>query len=269
MSIIFSFLFIFSQAWGGIISTAPAITEIISELGKEKELLGVSTYCKFPLTVESLPKVGTPFTPNYELIIKLKPDLVITQSLEEGRFEKRLKTLGIKTLGLKLTTYGDILNAIKVLQKTLSVPKENLSEKIIKRRKKLEALKKNGTYALAIGSQRRGDYTASFTLAGNDTFLAEIVNFTGLKNIVPDFKGYQSLPLESLVKINPDYMIFMVQNDSTEIVRVEESFKKILKDKFKTKFILFDEPFALIPSSRIRLTMEELETKLALKDEGY
>lgn len=259
------FLFL-SQAKGGVISTAPAITEIISELGKESELLGVSTYCTYPKTVKSLPKVGTPFTPNYEMIVKLKPEIVITQSLEEGRFEKRLKTLGIKTVGVKLTTYADILEAIGVLKKKLSVSEEILTTEILKQEERLKSHKRKGSYALAIGSQQRGDYSASFTLAGNDTFLAEIVNFTGLKNVVPNFKGYQSLSLESLVKKNPDYMIFMVQNNLAEFSRVEKSFRKLLKNKFKTTFILFDEPFSLIPSGRIRMTMSALDKKLKEKD---
>ena len=42
-----------------IVSTSPSITETLFALGLGSRVVGVSTYCRYPPEVTTLPKVGT------------------------------------------------------------------------------------------------------------------------------------------------------------------------------------------------------------------
>src|ERR1700720_1534857 len=42
-----------------IVSTSPSITETLFAMGLGDRVVGVSTYCRYPAIVKTLPKVGT------------------------------------------------------------------------------------------------------------------------------------------------------------------------------------------------------------------
>lgn len=63
-----------------IVSLTPAVTKIIEQLGFSKRIVGISSYCKVPSGIDKPVVVGSPAKPDIEAIIKLKPDIVITQS---------------------------------------------------------------------------------------------------------------------------------------------------------------------------------------------
>ena len=63
-----------------IVSTSPSITETLFALGLGDRVVGVSTYCRFPAEVATLPKVGTFLKPDAEMIARLKPDLVFVHA---------------------------------------------------------------------------------------------------------------------------------------------------------------------------------------------
>ena len=54
-----------------IVSTSPSITETLFALGLGDRVVGVSTFCRFPAEVATLPKVGTFLKPDAELIARL------------------------------------------------------------------------------------------------------------------------------------------------------------------------------------------------------
>ena len=266
-----AFLIFFTfENFAGIISTTPAITEIIYELGGVDKVVGVSDYCTYPDIVKKLPKVGTAITPNYEMILKLRPKFVLTQSMQDGRFENRLKKMGISTVGIRINKYQDILEAIRVIKEKLELKENKIVETILERQKTLESHKRKGTYALSVNTQVKGGYATALLLAGDDTFLAEIVNFTGLKNIASDFKGYGNMTIESLLKKNPDYLFVMTgeqkQKNHSKDSFIQNTFKKIKGKNQKTKILYFNAPYTLIPSSRIRKTMNDLHRKLKEED---
>ena len=59
-----------------IVSLTPAITETVLALGGERQLVGVSNYCKLPPNLE-LPRLGSSLTPSFEAIAGLRPSLIL------------------------------------------------------------------------------------------------------------------------------------------------------------------------------------------------
>lgn len=79
-----------------IVSLVPSVTEVIYALGGEGRLVGVTDYCDFPPAARAKPSVGGMVNPSLEVLVALRPDLVV--ATDEGNTEetfRQLRRLGI------------------------------------------------------------------------------------------------------------------------------------------------------------------------------
>ena len=60
-----------------IVSTAPSLTETLFALGLGARIVGDTTFCNYPPAAKRLPRIGTFLQPNLEMILSLRPDLVV------------------------------------------------------------------------------------------------------------------------------------------------------------------------------------------------
>lgn len=68
-----------------VISLSPSITEIIYALDAADYLIGVTNFCDYPEEAKQKPKVGGWSTANLQKVIDLKPDLVLTSTIVQGK----------------------------------------------------------------------------------------------------------------------------------------------------------------------------------------
>ncbi|MGE3344472.1 MAG: ABC transporter substrate-binding protein [Vicinamibacterales bacterium] len=66
-----------------IVSLIPAVTEMLFAIGAGEQVVGVSSFDTFPPEATTRPAVGGLFDPNYEKILSLQPDLVITYGSQD------------------------------------------------------------------------------------------------------------------------------------------------------------------------------------------
>lgn len=79
-----------------IVSLAPHLTEILFELGLGERIVGVAKYSDYPPAAREILTVGDAFSINLELIVSLKPDLVVAWWSGGSRKPlARLESLGI------------------------------------------------------------------------------------------------------------------------------------------------------------------------------
>src|SRR5262245_48982268 len=64
-----------------VVSLTPSATEVVAALGSTAQLVGVDEYSSFPPEVAGLPKVGSFLSPNLEIIVGLKPTVVIVDDV--------------------------------------------------------------------------------------------------------------------------------------------------------------------------------------------
>src|SRR5258705_13701535 len=76
-----------------IISLAPNLTETLFALGAGSEVVGVTTFCKYPPEAARIEKVGNFLNPNYEKIVDLKPTLILAEQWPSSKTAVRLKQL--------------------------------------------------------------------------------------------------------------------------------------------------------------------------------
>lgn len=81
-----------------VISLSPFTTEMILQLGLIDRLTGCTNDCVLPEEYKDIPSIGEDDTPDFELIISFKPDLVVSQRSLSKSVLDQLNQSGIKAL---------------------------------------------------------------------------------------------------------------------------------------------------------------------------
>lgn len=97
-----------------IVSMAPSITEVLFALGQVERVVGVTQYCNYPPSALKLPRIGGFNDINYEVVVSLRPDLVVVLPSHRDAREN-LARLNIATHTVDQTTVENILQSITVL----------------------------------------------------------------------------------------------------------------------------------------------------------
>lgn len=95
-----------------LVSLTPSATEIVAALGATDKLVGVDAYSTFPPDVQALPKVGSFLTPNLEVILGLRPTLVIVDDVHD-QAGGALRDAGLDTLECPIHSLPDVKRALK------------------------------------------------------------------------------------------------------------------------------------------------------------
>ena len=220
-----------------IASVSPQVTEIICELGCKERLVCRTDFCKFPTEVKNIQSIGGINDANLELIISLRPDIVITSSIFPKKAVIVLENAKIPVMSFKEgSKIEDMYKVMSQLGKV--VDKEKTADSLIedcKNRLAIVSLRcdsiikaKNITkpkvyYVVGFGAS--GDFSA-----GADTYVNEIFNLAGGDNIAKNAKNW-SFNKEELFANQPDYIFvrsydrenFMTTHPYSELKAVKES----------------------------------------------
>ncbi|MBC8236416.1 protein-L-isoaspartate(D-aspartate) O-methyltransferase [bacterium] len=192
-----------------IISIAPSITEILFAIGLDEEIVGVTEYCDYPPKAKEKTKVGGYYTPSFEVIVSLKPDLVVAAAdgPNEAHIDK-LNKLDVPCFVVKPRTVDEIIESMNTLvevtgkettgTRTIDELKDRIGQvdkcvKSIPIKKRLKVF-----YAL--------DHTDLYT-TGKNTFVNDLIVRAGGINIAGGSDGWFKYSLESLVLKKPDVII--------------------------------------------------------------
>jgi len=92
-----------------IISLSPNTTEILFHIGAGKKIVGADEYSNYPKQANDILRVNNHAAANYELILSLKPDVVIAwQSGNGEKIISRIRELGIPVFVVETGSLQDI-----------------------------------------------------------------------------------------------------------------------------------------------------------------
>jgi len=204
-----------SSAPTRLVSLLPSITESLCAVGRCDLIVGVDEYSNYPSRVKSIARVGSALSPNLELIISLKPDLVLMSS--NSRLSQRLEHLGIKVIVINTVHSSDVRESLSKLD---LIFRSNLGQalwksidsKITEASQTLPNKSKNLRVYFEVSP---GPYAAD-----PKSFIGETLTRLGVSNIVPsDIGDFPKLNPEFIVKENPDLIIISDNNYSDLIKR--------------------------------------------------
>lgn len=199
-----------------IVTLLPSLTETVCELGACDRLVGVDDYSNSPNRVQRLPHVGGVEDANIELIVGLKPDLVLLSA--SSRALTRLEGLGVPVFGLELKTMADVHRALVKVGQLLETPAAEqlwtrINAGIDEAARALPTPLRGTSVYFEVDP---GPYAAS-----EISHIGELLARVGAANIVPGRLG-------SVPKLNPE---FVVRADPQVIMIAERGGAAPLQDR--------------------------------------
>lgn len=255
-------IYAISQNIQRIISLAPHITEIIFRLGAQNLLVGRTTYCNYPKSVESIATVGAYLNIDYEKIIFLNPDLIFQFPNQQNRM--KLEQLGLQVEDIPNESIEDILASIEKIGRILNKisQAEELISGIQDTLNKISSLQFSSSPSAILIVGRQQGSVERLHLAGKNTYLNQIWELCGGINAFEEVPfRYFSVNREDLFKrsidviieFHPDWDLGDQQLQSEK--KMWQVFDQIPAVREGNIFI-FQDDFYLIPGPRI--------TKIAL-----
>lgn len=240
-----------------IVALAPSYCETIVALKESHRLVGVTTHCNLD-EVKNLKRVGSFADSNLEIILSLKPDLVLAvpHPLAHNNLQI-LKQNGIEVFAHQPDSLNDIRYINEKLAEKLGIPQQGL----LLNRRLDQALEKAKAIVLSHPLVRPSALIAiahsPLVVAGAHTFMAEIVEVMGFSNVATHrHTSWPIWPLENLISNPPDYFIVIEGVDNVH------SYQRLLRSlgldlfNFGPILILPKRPLFFSPSPAI---IEDIE----------
>jgi len=211
-----------------IVCVPPSITEIVFALGCGDRVVGVSDFCEFPPEAKQKEKVGGFFNPNFERLISLHPDLVLTIGRSE-KVTRFCRQENIAHLTLRIETLTDLHQNISLLGRKLACPEQarllwfDIERDLERIKVKTVAREKPRVF---FSVYRTVGSMSGLTTIGGNTFLSEIIHIAGGKNIFADIETtYPTISKETLLKLQPEIIIEPISREfiSDEYIKQRRS----------------------------------------------
>lgn len=187
-----------------IVSLVPSLTDNIYLIGGQKKLVGCTSYC-LPAIKDGIQQVGSTVNANTEVILSLKPDLVLASRLTKPQDVESLRKLGIKVEVFQTPrSFDDICTQTMKLAHLLNCePKAkevvgNAKKRVAEIRKKCRNRPSSKVF-IQIGAN------PIFTVTEN-TFLNDYITFCSAENIAKDLTA-GTISREAVVARNPDVIV--------------------------------------------------------------
>jgi iron complex transport system substrate-binding protein len=204
-----------------IISASPSITEILYGLRTLDKVVAVSDYCKYPPEVKSLPRIGGWSTLSLEKLAALHPDLVILTDAQAPFLQDQIQQLGVKTLVTPSRTVQDAFTAMELIGRGTGREREArelaASTRAALERVRARARELPRPAVLCVVDRTPGTLRDLYA-ATPGSFLAELIEIAGGTTIAPASRdGYRRIDKETVLSLNPDVIIDMVQGEKGKL----------------------------------------------------
>src|SRR5579862_2458769 len=193
-----------------IVSTSPSITETLFALQLGDHVVGVSTYCRYPKDVLSLPKVGTFLSPNTETIARLKPDLVYVHT-GPNTAAAQLHALGLRTAVVDSGSLPNVFTTIRQISAAAAVPERG--DALVREiqaaldRVKASVAGRPARKVLVIVGRRTGTLT-DMVAVGPRSYLNDLIGIAGGINVLAAAKlEYPRISMETVISLAPDILV--------------------------------------------------------------
>jgi iron complex transport system substrate-binding protein len=193
-----------------IVSAAPSVTEICCALGLRSQLVGRTRYCSHPREVLDIPSIGALIDTNVEVLLGLKPDLVIIAG-ESRLLADRLSPLPLRVESVPDFTIEDVLASIRRVgdltgrQRTAQRLVENIRAELNAVR---DACRLEGEPRVLILTAVLSSPPSPPYVAGAGSFYDDILRLLGALNAAPEHHAaFSALSLESILRLDPDVII--------------------------------------------------------------
>ena len=253
-----------------VISFVPSATEILYELGLGDRVVGVTQFCNYPPAAAQKEKVGAHTDPNYEAILRLKPDLMVILK-EERELMPFLDKYGIRYVTIGSDTVEEIIESVRSVAAACGAGERGDSlAQTLRNRLEIQLVDTNGNkkpkVLLCVSRDNPGSGTVNKCFAaGASSFYNQLIESAGGVNALKGVsQAYPSISAESVVRLGPDIIIDI---SSSHIISNQQEaacgdwgiFKSVAAVKTKNVRCLSGD-YLTIPGPRFVLILDDLKT---------
>ena len=197
-----------------IISLSPNTTEILFHIGAGEKIVGADEYSNYPQAANKIVRVNNHAAANYELILSLKPDLVIAwQSGNGEKIISRIRELNIPVFVVETASLEDIPDLYRRLGQ-LSGYADQANTQAEKFSQRLNQLRKSFSSKKDIRVFYQIWNEPLMTLNG-DHMVTDMIELCGGINVFSDAAALVPyVNIESVVAANPQIIISGGNNKS-------------------------------------------------------
>jgi iron complex transport system substrate-binding protein len=194
-----------------IISLAPSNTEILYAIGAGSQVVGRDAFSDYPAEAAAVTDIGATYEAlNTELIVSLKPDLILLAEVNAAEQAKTLEDLGLTVYYLKNpTTLEEMYTNLEIVaqltghEDEATALIESFKARVAAVDEKIMPLSSRFSVFYEIDAT---DPAKPYT-AGAGTFITLLIDRAGGFNIASDVEGYPQLSLEQVVAADPAFII--------------------------------------------------------------
>ena len=190
-----------------VVALSAADCEVLYAVGAGDTLVGRGEYCDYPAEVLEVPSVQSGYDTNIEQIIALEPQVLLMSTMAQTEEQiAQLEEAGIKVVVSDAQDIEGVYTAVEMIGKLMGKEKE--AEQVIISVQTAFADLSNSTAGrgktvyFEVSPLEYGLWTA-----GSGTFMNEIAEMLGMKNIFDDVQGWVEISEEQVIERNPDYIV--------------------------------------------------------------
>ena len=191
-----------------VVSLSPSLTELVFWLGKGSDLVGRSAVCDHPAEAAKLPVAGNFADPDIERVLKLKPDLVITNDLMRPGKDKALTRAGIRFVRMQCRNMDEYIRWVEKLGSLLNCPEAaareigRIKNRLEKFRLQASKIQRKKTVCWVI-------WDSPLMIAGSGSLPETVIDYAGGVNVAKDLQPeYIKVSRDWMLKVQPDILIW-------------------------------------------------------------
>lgn len=192
-----------------IVSLAPSSTELLFAVGAGPQVVGRTTWCRYPAAALAVPVVGDGLDPNIEAVAATHPDLVVLyRSPSNGAAITQFDQLGITSVVLRQDLLADVARDARLLG-TLTAHQAAADSlgRLLDSLSELPPAPVRARVAIVVWDNPP-------IVIGGGSFLDELGRLAGARNVFHDLpQASATVSLESIAARNPD--LIAVVDDSS------------------------------------------------------
>lgn len=200
-----------------IVSTSPAVTEILFALGAGDRLVGRTDFCTYPAQAAAVESIGGISNLNIEKVLSLSPDIVISGSMIPKKSTLQMEKMGVPTVCvIEQPRFDGLYDNIRKIGGLIGRPAsaDSLISCLQQEMDRLPAIDTDSRPSVyyVVGFGGAGNFTA-----GGSSFINDIISLGGGRNIAADIQGW-NYSLEALLNADPDFIVIR-REDSARFCR--------------------------------------------------
>lgn len=259
-----------------LVSLSPGITETLFALDLGGQVVGVTRYCTYPPEARQLPQVGGFLDPNYELLLALRPDLILLTPFHRDLWPE-LERLGMRYEVVGQDTVADIRDSILKLGALCGRQEQAGALAAEMDRRLADAAARAATQPrmrvlMATGREMEAQQLNEIYAISSGSFLSDLLGIVGGENCVTGkIAEYPALSAEGILQLNPDVIIEFGETASEEasaLALVSWQSLPGLEAVRRGRVHYLGGPQYTIPGPRILETLAALEQCLVTGGEG-